>query len=106
MARSSRKEFKASAHTLKTIAADPAYLGAEIGLLHTWGQPLQHHPHVHYVVPGGGLSPDGEKWVSCRPGFFLPKAVLRRLFRGKFLALSPVHTPPAESAASAYGSGR
>ena len=83
--------FKASAETLKAIAADPKHLGAElgfIGLLHTWGQPLQHHPHIHYVVPGGGLSPDGTKWVSCRPGYLLPEAVLRRLFRGKFLALT------------------
>ena len=80
--------FKASADTLKTIAADPKHLGAElgfIGLLHTWGQNLHHHPHIHYVVPGGGLSPDGKTWVSCRPGFFLPVHVLGRLFRGKFL---------------------
>jgi hypothetical protein len=83
--------FRASARTLSRIAADPAHLGAEIGfigLLHTWGQNLLHHPHVHYVVPGGGLGPDGKTWVACRPGFFLPVRVLGRLFRGKFLALT------------------
>ena len=83
--------FRASAETLKQIAADPKHLGAElgfIGLLHTWGQTLQHHPHIHYVVPGGGFGPDGATWVSCRPGFFLPVRVLSRLFRGKFLDLT------------------
>ena len=83
--------FRASAETLKKIAADPQHLGAQlgfIGLLHTWGQTLHHHPHIHYVVPGGGLSSDGQTWVSCRPGFFLPVSVLGRLFRGKFLALA------------------
>jgi hypothetical protein len=82
--------FKATAETLQQIAADPKHLGAEIGflaILHTWGQNLQHHPHVHCVVPGGGLSPDGSHWVPCRPGFFLPVRVLSRVFRGKFLAL-------------------
>jgi hypothetical protein len=82
--------FRAAAETLQQIAADPKHLGAEIGflaVLHTWGQNLQHHPHVHCVVPGGGLSPDGSRWVSCRPGFFLPVRVLSRVFRGKFLAL-------------------
>jgi Putative transposase/Transposase zinc-binding domain len=82
--------FKATAETLQQIAADPKHLGAEIGflaVLHTWGQNLQHHPHVHCVVPGGGLSPDGSCWVPCRPGFFLPVRVLSRVFRGKFLAL-------------------
>jgi hypothetical protein len=81
--------FQASADTLKKIAADPQHLGAEIGfigLLHTWGQTLHHHPHIHYVVPGGGIGPDGATWVSCRPGFFLPVRVLARLFRGIFLA--------------------
>src|SRR3954454_6286411 len=76
------------AETLSTIAADPRHLGAEIGfvaVLHTWGQNLQHHPHVHCLVPGGGLSPDGTRWVSCRPGFFLPVRVLSRLFRRLFL---------------------
>jgi hypothetical protein len=80
--------FRAAAETLRTIAADPKHLGAEIGLvavLHTWGQNLHHHPHVHCVVPGGGPSPDGTKWVSCRPGFFLPVRVLSRLYRRLFL---------------------
>jgi hypothetical protein len=80
--------FKAAAETLSTIAADPRHLGAEIGfiaVLHTWGQNLQHHPHVHCLVPGGGLSRDGTRWVSCRPGFFLPVRVLSRLFRRLFL---------------------
>jgi hypothetical protein len=80
--------FKAAAETLRTIAADPKHLGAEIGLvavLHTWGQNLHHHPHVHCVVPGGGPSPDGARWVGCRPGFFLPVRVLSRLFRRLFL---------------------
>jgi hypothetical protein len=80
--------FRAAAETLQTIAADPKHLGAEIGLvavLHTWGQTLHHHPHVHCVVPGGGLSLDGTRWVACRPGFFLPVRVLSRLFRRLFL---------------------
>lgn len=81
--------FHAAAETLRTIAADPKHLGAEIGfitVLHTWGQNLLHHPHLHCVVPGGGLSLDGERWVACRPGFFLPVRVLSRLFRRLFLA--------------------
>jgi len=76
--------FHAAAATLRTIAADPTHLGAQIGffaVLHTWGQTLVFHPHLHCVVPGGGLSPDGTHWVSCRPGFFLPVRVLSRLFR-------------------------
>ena len=80
--------FKAAAETLIAIAADPKHLGARIGLtaaLHTWGSALTHHPHVHCIVPGGGLSFDGERWVSCRPGFFLPVRVLSRLFRRLFL---------------------
>jgi hypothetical protein len=80
--------FHAAADTLRTIATTPKHLGADIGfiaLLHTWGQNLQHHPHLHCVVPGGGLSADGEHWVSCRPGFFLPVRVLSRLFRRLFL---------------------
>ena len=80
--------FQAAAETLRTIAADPKHLGAEIGtvaLLHTWGQNLHHHPHVHCIVPGGGPSLDGTRWVSCRPGFFLPVRVLSRLFRRLFL---------------------
>jgi hypothetical protein len=81
--------FRAAAETLLQIAADPEHLGAGIGflaVLHTWGQNLQHHPHVHCVVPGGGLAPDGPRWVSCPDGFFLPVKVLGRVFRGKFLA--------------------
>jgi putative transposase/transposase-like zinc-binding protein len=81
--------FHATAETLRTIAADPKHLGAEIGfiaILHTWGQNLLHHPHLHCVVPGGGVSPDGQRWISCRPGFFLPVRVLSRLFRRLFLA--------------------
>lgn len=80
--------FRATAETLRTIAADPEHLGAEIGfiaILHTWGQQLLHHPHVHCVVPGGGLAPDGQRWISCHPGFFLPVRVLSRLFRRLFL---------------------
>jgi Putative transposase/Transposase zinc-binding domain len=80
--------FRATAETLLTIAADPKHLGARIGLtavLHTWGSALTHHPHVHCIVPGGGLSLDGERWISCRPGFFLPVRVLSRLFRRLFL---------------------
>ena len=76
--------FHAAAETLRTIALDPQHLGAEIGffaILHTWGQNLSHHPHLHCVIPGGGLSPGGERWVACRPGFFLPVRVLSRLFR-------------------------
>ena len=82
--------FAATAETLCTIAADPRYLGAEIGffaVLHTWGQNLMHHPHLHCVVPGGGLSSDGGRWVACRPGFFLPVRVLSRFFRRRFLEL-------------------
>src|ERR1700736_2172153 len=80
--------FTASAETMVTIAADPKHLGARIGIssvLHTWGSALTYHPHVHMIVPGGGISPDGERWVACRPGFFLPVRVLSRLFRRLFL---------------------
>ncbi len=80
--------FKAAAETLTTIAADPKHLGARIGLtavLHTWGSALTHHPHVHIIVPGGGLSPDGSRWVACKRGFFLSVRVLSRLFRRLFL---------------------
>src|SRR5712692_9363026 len=80
--------FRAAAETLRRIAADPKHLGAEIGVvavLHTWGQNLHHHPHVHCVVPAGGPSLDGARWVACRPGFFLPVRVLGRLFRRLFL---------------------
>ena len=87
--------FDIAAETLRTIAADPKHLGAQIGatlVLHTWGSALTHHPHVHGIVPGGGLSPDGERWVACRRGFFLPVRVLSRLFRRRFLeALEAVH---------------
>jgi hypothetical protein len=80
--------FKASAETLTTIAADPNHLGARVGVtsvLHTWGSALTHHPHIHMIVPGGGISFDGTRWVSCRPGFLLPVRVLSRLFRRLFL---------------------
>jgi len=80
--------FRAAAETLRTIAADPQHLGAQIGffaVLHTWGQTLVHHPHLHCVVTGGGLSPDGSRWIPGRPGFFLPVEVLGRLFRRLFL---------------------
>ena len=80
--------FKVSAEAMLTIAADPKHLGARIGItsvLHTWGSALTHHPHVHMIVPGGGISPDRQRWVSCRPGFFLPVRVLSRLFRRLFL---------------------
>jgi len=87
--------IQTAAATLRTIAADPRHLGARIGLtlvLHTWGSALTHHPHVHGIVPGGGLSPDGQRWVGCRPGFFLPVRVLSRLFRRRFLeALAAAH---------------
>jgi hypothetical protein len=91
--------FKAAAETLITIAADPKHLGARIGLtavLHSWGSALTHHPHVHIIVPGGGLSLDGQRWISCRPGFFLPIGVLSRLFRRLFL----------EKLTAAYQAGR
>ena len=80
--------FRTVAETLRTIAADPKHLGAEIGffaVLHTWGSNLLHHPHLHVVVPGGGLSPDGNQWISCRPGYFLPVQVLSQLFRRLFI---------------------
>jgi hypothetical protein len=88
--------FKAAAEATLTIAADPRHLGARIGItavLHTWGSAMTHHPHVHMIVPGGGLSADGKRWVACRPGFFLPVRVLSRLFRRLFLAmLAAAHT--------------
>ena len=80
--------FKASAETLTTIAADPKHLGARVGVtsvLHTWGSAMTHHPHIHMIVPGGGITLDGERWVACRPGFFLPVRVLSHLFRRLFL---------------------
>jgi hypothetical protein len=91
--------FRATAETLATIARDPQHLGAEIGffaVLHTWGQNLMHHPHLHCVVPGGGLSTDGTHWISCLPGFFLPVKVLSRLFRRLFL----------EQLQAAFGKGK
>ena len=87
--------FKVVAETLLRIAADPKHLGARLGItavLHTWGSALTHHPHIHCIVPGGGLSLDAERWVACKPGFFLPVRVLSRLFRRLFLEqLSTAH---------------
>jgi hypothetical protein len=87
--------FDIAAEVLRTIAADPKHLGARIGatlVLHTWGSALTHHPHVHGIVPGGGLAIDSDRWVRCRPGFFLPVRVLSRLFRRRFLeALTAAH---------------
>jgi hypothetical protein len=91
--------FEIAAQTLRTIAADPKHLGARIGatlVLHTWGSALTHHPHVHGIVPGGGLSLDGQRWVACRSGFFLPMRVLSRLFRRRFV----------EALVQAHGSGQ
>jgi hypothetical protein len=87
--------FKASAETVMTIAADPKRMGARVGMtsvLHTWGSGLTHHPHIHMIVPGGGLSPGGTSWIACRPGFFLHVRVLSRLFRRLFLdGLTELH---------------
>jgi hypothetical protein len=91
--------FDLAAETLRTIAADPRHLGARIGLtlvLHTWGSALTHHPHVHGIVPGGGLALDADRWIGCKPGFFLPVRVLSRLFRRRFL----------EELAAAHGRGQ
>src|SRR6266481_1353079 len=80
--------FDIAAEVLRTIAADPKHLGARIGatlVLHTWGSALTHHPHVHGIVPGGGLALDADRWVPCKPGFFLSVRVLSRLFRRRFL---------------------
>ena len=80
--------FRAASEPLRKIATDPKHLGAEIGflgVLHTWGQSLQHHPHLHFLVPGGGIAPDGDSWIAGRPGFFLPVTVLSAMFRGLFL---------------------
>ena len=80
--------LKAAAETLTTVAADSRHLGAEIGVtavLHTWGQNLHHHPHAHCIVPGGGISPDGKRWIACGPGSFLPVRVLSRVFQKLFL---------------------
>jgi hypothetical protein len=81
--------FRTAAETLLTIAADPKHLGARVGataVLHSWGSAMTHHPHVHMIVPGGGISLDGTHWVRCKPGFLLPVRVLSRLFRRLFLA--------------------
>ena len=87
--------FRTAAETLTAIAADPKHLGACIGLtavLHTWGSAMTHHPHVHVIVPGGGPSPDGSRWIACKPGFFLSVRVLSRLFRRLFLeGLAALH---------------
>jgi hypothetical protein len=80
--------MRTAAQTLLDVAADPKHLGARLGVLavlHTWGQQLEHHPHVHAVVPGGGLAPDGQRWLACRPNFLLPVKVLGKVFRGKYL---------------------
>ena len=91
--------FRTAAETLLTIAADPKHLGARIGataVLHSWGATMTHHPHVHMIVPGGGISLDGTRWVRCKPGFLLPVQVLSRLFRRLFLAaLADAHARPA-----------
>ena len=88
--------FRTAAETLLTIAADPKHLGARIGataVLHSWGSAMTHHPHVHMIVPGGGISLDNTRWVSCRPGFLLPVRVISRLFRRLFLTgLADAHT--------------
>jgi len=91
--------FQTVAQTLQTIAGDPKHLGAKIGatlVLHTWGSAMVHHPHIHGIVPGGGLSDDGKQWIACKPGFFLPVRVLSRLFRRLFL----------ESLTNAYQQGQ
>ena len=101
--------FKAAAETLITIAADPKHLGARIGLtavLHTWGSALTHHPHVHIIVPGGGISPDGERWIACRPGFFLPVRVLSRLFRRLSWSSWRRHTSPGSCSSSVVQGNR
>jgi hypothetical protein len=93
--------FRASAETLLTVARDPQHLGAEIGffsVLHTWNQKLLHHPHVHCVVPAGGLAPDHSRWIAAPAGFFLPVKVLSRVFRGKFVTgLRELHATGALS---------
>ena len=95
--------FKASAETTLRIAADPKHLGARIGfisVLHTWGSAMTHHPHVHMIVPGGGLSADGQRWIACRPDYFLPVPVLSQLFRRLFLRCWSRLTMPAASSFS------
>jgi hypothetical protein len=95
--------FKAAAESVRVIAADPRHLGAETGMiavLHTWGQTLVHHPHLHCIVPGGGLTPDG-RWLTCRPGFFLSVRVLSRLYRRLSSSGCREHSMPARSSSSA-----
>ena len=80
--------FRAASETLRTIAADPEHLGGEIGffgVLHIWERILLHYPHIHFLVPGGGIAPDGQSWIACRSGFFLPVRALSRRLRGLFL---------------------
>ncbi len=92
--------FRASAATLLELARDPKHLGAEIGflgVLHTWGQNLQHHPHIHYIVPAGGLAPDGSRWIASSNRFFLPVGALSRVFRGKFAAGLQATLPAAQA---------
>ena len=103
--------FKASAETTLTIAADPKHLGARIGIisvLHTWGSALTHHPHVHMIVPGGGLSPDGSKWIACRPRYFLtappPDRSSRMSSRAPARSWSTITTSAARRSASARAS--
>jgi hypothetical protein len=82
--------FKASSETLKEVGSNPKNLGASlgfVGVLHTWGQNLMDHPHIHYIVPGGGLSSDKEKWISCKQNYLLPVKILTKVFRGKFLSM-------------------
>jgi hypothetical protein len=95
--------FRAASEALLTIAADPRHLGARIGItavLHTWGSAMTHHPHVHMIVPGGGISLDGTSWVHCRPGFFLPVRVLSKLFRRLFLTELAGAMPPGTCSSS------
>jgi hypothetical protein len=96
--------FKAAAEATLTIAADPRHLGAKISItavLHSWGSAITHHPHIHMIVPGGGLSADGERWIASRPGFFLPVRVLSRLFRRLFLGM--LATAHAEARLAFFG---
>ncbi len=96
--------FRAASETMLTIAADPKHLGARIGItavLHTWGSAMTHHPHLHLIVPGGGISPDGTRWISSRPAFLLPVRVLGMLFRRLFSMGSPSCTAQASSGSMA-----
>src|SRR5208283_3221331 len=82
--------FRAAAEALRSVAADPRYLGAEVGaiaVLHSWGSAMTHHPHLHCLVPGGGIAPDQTRWIACPPGFFLPISVLSRCFRDLLLQM-------------------